>query len=268
MIQLMEFKKKQRIPECDYILEKTDKLDELIGMLTPKFEGKWHIVLVEPAIKFCLDFLNKESTLPEWIDMTMMLSRKRLEVVVLKYPKLQPKEKSFKETVDELLASMKHLIEPSAKRALLSAVGSNSQELQEALTKLDEQCEGATITVKDVHGVVNKQRRVYASQVLQAFLLLDPNRWNLYRTLIHDIGMDISYYAMYKQAKLLLEDKSKFLQNEDVKNYAVNKIDATRICYCYILFSYTKSPQQLLYVLQSLEDRDKKYIEFLQQYKQ
>lgn len=255
MIKINEYKRKMKLPDCDYLLDKTDKFYELVGVLTPKFSGNWEFVLLDPKLTFCKELLEKETVLPTWINVTLLLTRKKLEHIVLQNPKLQPKEKSVKDELDDIIASLTHMITPDAKRAILSAIGANRQELQETLLKLDNECEGSTITAKQVRKTVNYTKVIYASDVLYAFLTGLPQRWVLYDKLLSAIGMEIAYYAMYKNAKVTLQEKQKYLLNEDVKNRTARNVDATRICYCYTLFANSNSYKQLPIILHCIENR-------------
>lgn len=256
MIQLKHYDRKVGVKDADYTIDTDSKFLTLVSILTPKFVGKWEIVLIEPKQKFIKDLLDGDSV-PDWITVSVYLSTKKLDAIVLEFPKLQPKKSTLKDDFNDMIAGMKHLITESAKSAILKSVGSNREELAEAVHKLDSECNESTVTLKQVQSTLNYQNITYASDVMKAFLTYDANRWNLYTKLVHSLGQEIAYYALYKQAKLLLQDKHKYLLNQEVKNYVVNKVDAPFICYVYVLFSNSSNYKQLPVIMELIDKRCK-----------
>lgn len=254
MITLKQYSSKTRIPDADYVLEKTDKLYDIIELLTPKFKGNWEIILIDPKLSFAKELINSQS-IPEWVNIAMYLGNKKIENIVLEHPEFQPKEMTKKEAFNEMLKNVTHVVDEKAKQALLGALSHDLNELSETLTKLDKECVGERITLKQVQSVVNYTKRVYASDVINAFLLGDSRRWKLYESLVKEIGQEISYYAMYKYVKTLLLEKEAFLQNKDVKQFIVKKVDAPLLCYVYSLFANSSSHTQLYGLLYSIDHR-------------
>lgn len=263
MIELHLHKPKEKIPDADYVLEKTDKFFDIIKFLTPKFSGKWKIILIDPKLKFTKELL-KDETIPDWIDVSIYVGQKKLTSVVLEFPKYQPKSKTRKEEFEDIIKTMNHVIDESAKRALFKALGSSSEELRDVVEKLDKECTQETITLKQVRNSINYVKRVYASDVVNAFLIGDARRWYLYNALVKELGMEISYYAIYKYVKTLLKEKSEYLQNKDVKQYIVKKIDAPLICYTYVLFANSNNYNQLYGLMYAIEHRSKESMERIQ----
>lgn len=263
MIELRLHKSKDRIPDADYVLDKCDKFYDIVNLLTPKFEGKWSIILIDPKLKFVKELLS-DSMLPDWINVSILLGTKKLDEVVLEFPKYQPKVKSRKEEFEEAIKDLTHVIDESAKKALYTALGSQIDNLKEVLTKLDTECKTETITLKQVRGTVNYSKRVYASDVINSFLLGDARRWSLYDKLVRELGMEIAYYACYKYVKTLLTEKDAYLQNKDIKQYIVKRIDAPLICYTYVLFANSCNYNQLYGLLYAIEHRSLKSMERIQ----
>ena len=52
MIRLVKHTSKMTIPHADYVLEKSEKLLDILNVLTPKFSGKWDIILIDPKTTF------------------------------------------------------------------------------------------------------------------------------------------------------------------------------------------------------------------------
>lgn len=262
MIKIVQYKRNMKIQEADYVLDKSEKLLDILVNLTPKFEGNWEIVLLEPKIKFVKKLLE-DIILPEWVNIYLYLSNKKMEAVVLEHPGLQPKAKSIREEYDTMISSLNHLIDKNAKDAILRAIGNNTTQLQETLTLLDKECEGQKITLKQVQSTLNYSSRVYASDVLKAFMTHDVKRWDLYYKLLHELGPQITYYALYKQVKQLLDDKYAFLHNEDVKSYIARNVDAAFICYVYTIFCNSTDYRQLVALLHMIDNRCEDTLNFI-----
>lgn len=259
MIKLALLKKKSKFPEADYILDKPEMFFSLLEVLTPKFKGNWEIVLVDPKLKEVKSLID--NGIPEYINCTIMLVQAKLDNVVMDHPTLAPKTLSPKDEYKEMISSLKHVMEDRAMWMLYNAMGPNMQLLQEALDKLDAECEELYITVKQVQQTFAVSKRVYASDVLRAFLIHDRYRWFKLNTLTKELGEEYAYYAIYKQVRELLADKNKYLHNEDVKNRLVGTVDAPLICYAYVLFANSNSWRNLHGVLHDLEERNQYALE-------
>ena len=260
MISLKEMSRKVQLPDADYVFDKVDKLPELLDNLTPKFNGKWLIILIEPTIKYVKDLLSL-NTVPEWVDVIIYMAAKKIEVVCLDFPKLQPKRVSNKEAFEEAVKQTKNLISKSAAKLLYQALGSNPDELGKTLQKLDEECTTGEITLGQVQSTLHYTKVIYASEVVNSFLLGEAQCWTLYHKLIHNIGMEYAYNAMYKYVKNLLLEKQKYLCNQDFKNYKVKLINAPLICYTYFLFVNSKSYKQLPEIMYCIQNRSKEQVE-------
>ena len=255
MITLQAFSSKSKLPNADYTFEKVELFESLICNISPKFEGDWVIVLLNPKIKYVKSIIDS-NYVPEWINVIVMLSQKALEEVGSTYPGLLPKKLTAKEEYKSLIASLNHLIDESAVKLLWNNLGHNMSEIQRVLSELDAKCvDGDFITVKDVKSYVTSDTVIYASDVLKAFLLKDNYRWNKYDKLVHNLGMSYAYYSLRKQVFKLLSDKYSYLQNKDVKNYLARKVDATFICYVYTLFVNSTSYKQLPALMLAIDNR-------------
>lgn len=254
MIVLKELSKKTKLPDADYVFDKVDKLQELTDNLTPKFSGRWLILIVDPTIKYVKELLSSNK-IPEWIDVEVYLSTKKIEAVCLEFPKLQPKQVSKKEAFEQAVKNTTNLISKSAAKLLYQALGSNSEELDKTLQKLDAECTTGEISYTQVQKTLNYVKIVYASDVINSFLLNEAQCWKLYEKLVHNIGMEYAYNAMYSYVKSLLQEKQKYLQNQDFKNWRVKQIDAPLICYTYILFVNSTNYKQLPEILFNIQNR-------------
>lgn len=259
MISLEKYDKKA-LPNADYYLESVDKLKDVISFLTPKFTGNWVIVFLDPKIKHVKGLLE-DTQLPRWVDFIVLMGQKKLDTVALEYPHLVAKKQTRKEMVNEVVSGMRNLISNSAKKALTEALGNSKSELIETVRKLDNECADGIVTLKQVQKTIHYVKRVYVSSVINAFLLKDRNRWDLFSTVVHDIGEEITYYAMYKYVKNLLLDKQKYLRNEDIKYYIVQRIDAPVICYAYVLFAKSSNHKQVYEILYAIDNRSVESLE-------
>lgn len=254
MVTLNLYKPRMKLPESDYVVEKQSDLEDILQVLTPKFEGRWEIIVMDAKIKYVKEVLSKDDS-PDWLTIHFYLNKAKLNEVIMVHPNFAPREKTRKEVFDELVASMKHLLDESARRALFKALGSNPEELRDVVEKLDKECKGVNISLKDVQSVVNYSKKVYASEVVNAFLLCERNRWKLYEKLVRELGQEYAYNAINKYVRNLLKDKNGYLSNLEVKNRIVSKVDAPLICYAYVIFSNTTNYKQLYCAMYSLENR-------------
>lgn len=265
MVKLVKYQAGQSIPDVDYVLEKTDKLFDIINILTPKFQGRWEFVLIDPTIKVVKTILE-DQMLPDWIDIYIYTSQKKIDELVLEYPNLMPKKVSRKEMFDELIAELHCIIDKRAYQAIFQALGDNPEECRKVLTKLDAEATNGRITLKQVQHTINYTKRIYASDVLVAFLIQDRRRWDHYYKLLDTLGPTVMYYALKKQVKKLLLSKEDYLQNKDVKLYVVKRVDAPCICYAYCIFANTNNPNQLYNAMYAIDNRCADQLELIQQY--
>lgn len=260
MIKLEAFNNKSKLPEADYVLDKSEKLLSLLEVLTPKFKGEWDILLVDPRIKEVKNLVDLD-LIPDYVNCVLYLPQAKLDIVVMDYPKLAPKQKSNKEVYKEMISGLSHMIDKGAMWLIYNTIGSNLSSLQEAIDKLDKECEGTTITVKQVQNTFAVQKRVYASDVLRAFLVKDRYRWLKLNTLVRDLGQDYAYHAIYKQVRELLAQKDAYLHNEDTKGNVVQIVDAPFICYVYVLFANSTSWRNLYGIMYSIDHRNASTLE-------
>lgn len=259
MFSLKQYNKKEKLPKADYILEELKELQRVLENLTPRLVGVWEILLIQPSIKDTKEVIE-EKLVPKWVNVTAYLSKKNLETVCIQYPNLIPKQTSFKEQVDDILSDMTHLIDKKAINTLMQAFWGNLPELQTTLMVLDKEATGV-ITLKDVEKKVNYTRPVYASEVLSSFLLHEKRRWTLYNKLVQELGLSFAYNALNKYAKTLLLEKNKLLNNKDISQFIVKRVDAPFICYVYSLFAISTNYNQLFGIMHAIDNRSVQYLE-------
>lgn len=258
--KILPYNAKIKLPPADMCLEEVAQLEKILPNLSPRIEGKWHIQIVNPTIKESKHLLNSVS-MPNWIDINLYLQQKTMEQVLLDFPEYMEKEKPFKEQAKELLAGFNHIIDKKAFNTLVEAFRGNIADFQRTLMELDEECKGTVVTLKDVQEKVNYTRPVYASDVLNAFLMGQRNRWQLLNKLRQNLGDSYAYNALYKYSRTLLKSKAAFLRNEDVKLRVVKRIDAPSICYAYTLFRISSNYMQLYGIFHALDNRGEQSLE-------
>lgn len=258
--KLKEYNAKVKLPNADLCLEDVSVLYKLLDNLSPKIEGKWEIQIINPTIKDCKQLLDNKN-IPEWLNITVYIQAKKMEQVCLEFPEYMPKQVPFKAQAEELLMGVQHLIDKNAFRTLVDAFRGNLPDLQRTLTELDESCTGSRITLKDVQSKVNYTRPVYASDVMNSFLLQEKQRWSLLNKLVQNLGSSYAYNALYKYVKTLLNQKAKYLNNEDVELRVIKRIDAPSICYAYTIFSISRNHNQLYGIFQVIDNRCQAYLE-------
>lgn len=262
MISLKLSKDKLDLSKADYVLDKTDKFYDMVRFLTPKFYGQWTFYLLDPTIKFVKDLL-KDINIPAWIDVYIITNQKKIDEISLDYPDMVPKKQTKKEAFDMVVAGLTHLLDKSAARALFEAFKQKPDETTEAILKLDKETKELTITKKDIQGAITYTKPIYASEVMNAFLHGDANRWVLYNKLINELGESYAYYALRKYLKNLLHNKEQYLENKDYKYFIVQSVDSPTICYAYVLFANSTSPKQLYSIMWYLEHRGNSALDFV-----
>lgn len=253
MVSLKEFSRKTKLPKADYTLEKLDELKRVLPSLTPRIEGRYSIIMVNIMTADALKIVE-DIQIPEWIDVTMFLSAKRIEVVGLKHPEVLPKKETFDEQVNSVLTTLNIIIENKALRKLKSAYWNNISDFTDACHLLESKVQG-TVTLTTLKKYVNYQKPVYASEVLNAFLLADRRRWSKFNTLLTELGDSYAYNALYKYAKTLLLEKNKYLQNQDTSLYVLSQVDGFTIGYVYSLFAMSTNYKQLQGIMHDIDAR-------------
>lgn len=260
MFKVLEYSKKTKLRSADYILEDSKSFYKVKGNLTPKIEGFLEVLVVNPSIKEAIGLLE-DSSIPEWLNITIYLQNKKLEEVCLRFPEFQPKKISFKEESKKLLTEIDSIIDTKAFNVLVDAFRGNIVDLQQTLEALDRECTTGKITLKDVQGKVNYTKPVYATDVLEAFFKREKQRWKIYYTFVSNLGDEYAYNALYKCIKTQLKQKADYLQNKDVTSRLVKHVDAPFICYAYTLFSQSTNFNQLYGLMVSLDRRSAESLE-------
>lgn len=261
MIELILFTRNTKLIHSDYTFDDEKSLEKILKIITPKFDGEWVINLIDPSVKYTLGLLENNN-IPNYVKCNVYLKQAKLEMVLLKYPRNEAKKQSPWEAYMVMISDLQHNIDADAAKYLFKAVGSNVDDLKEALTLLDNNCEGESIKLKQVRDIYTVARKpTYASEVVAAFFTKDRYRWDLYNRLVKDLGESYAYNAIRKQVFKWVEDKGAYLKNEDVKNRSISEVDAPFINYVYLLFVNSSSHSDLHALMYEWDNRCMKNVE-------
>lgn len=246
---MIDLKKKERdmsLYSYDYVFEKVDKFYSRLPFFLPKLEGDWKVALVEPKFNDLSDILDS-SLIPDYLYLTIIVDEKILEQVYLTHPKLVNAEKTNWEKYKDLLAESTFSMDDKVMRELYYRAGPREKDLREALNLLSVY-PVVTMTILNKHFI--KVNRVFARNVVQKFLLgWHKQAWKMLTVLEQEVGSRIAFYAMRKYIRTVYEEKTKYLKNEETKEWIVTKVDGYTIIRMYTLFEQAANPEQLYPIL-------------------
>lgn len=254
MLNIIVYTKDIRIHDVDYLIEDTDKFVALLPYLTKKIQGDWIVALFMPDIQFVRELLTT-SMIPEHVQVDCYLEKSVANQVLVEHPNLAIQVKTAYEKYLDLIADLKVMIAPKAAKELYRRVGQNKDKLPEYLYSLANNASNGVITEYMVRSTVIDERRTYASEVVEAFLLRERWRWKKYNDLIEDLGNEYAFYSMRKYISKLLKEKSNYLRNEDTTLRNINRIDSFSINRAYVIFN-TMSYKELPTCMYLLEHRE------------
>ena len=242
-----------KFPSADYIFEDIESFSSMLPYMLPKIEGDWNIVLIDPPLDRVRIYVSTE-VIPEYLNLAIYLDKEKLGQILMENPKLHAEKTSPWDKYLKLLADFPVQFDPKAAKELFYRVGPETDKLERALELLKD-C--SYVTIKELNKRFVATRRVYARQVAIAFLSHErPDKcWSLYNQLEHDLGMEISYYAIRKYIRKLMKEKDAYLSNKDTKDNAVTKIDVYSVIHAFYLFNQSTSYKQLPALLSCIERR-------------
>lgn len=250
MIELRKRQKDLDLSGFDYVFEDAESFEDVLPYLLPKLEGKWSIILLDPKLQAVRTFLDT-TIVPSYVVLTIIVEQRQLEQLYLERPSLVKKEKSNWDRYMDLLKEFPVPMEDKAMRELYFRCGPKEKDLQEALGVL---LDCSYVTLAEVNKHFAPVQRVYASQVVKAFLLMQyPRAWKMLAILERELGTTIAFYAMRKNIRAVYEAKCKYLKNEDVKERLVTAVDTYTIIRLYWWFEVS-TPEQL-YILLAMYER-------------
>lgn len=252
MIELRQHRKDMDFSIYDYVFEDIKKFESLLPYLLPKLEGSWDILLVEPKLSYIRTYLDT-SVIPSYIHLLITVDVNQLEQLYLERPTLVEKERTPWDIYMEMIKAFPIPVDDKALREIYYRTGPKEENLRAAL---DELSKYPSISMKEVNRHFAPVTRVYARQVMHAFLLgRFKQAWKLLSILEREIGNTVAFYALRKSIRKIFQEKCKYLQNEDIKEHIVERVDGYTITLMYWLFESAKSPYQLWPILFMFERR-------------
>lgn len=253
MVKYLVHARDTRIHDVDYLYDDPEKFLKLLPYIKKKIDGDWRIAILEPDIKFVRKIADS-AIVPEYVTLELYMEKSVAEKIAIEKPKIFVKQKTAYEKYLDSIGEMKVLINPKAAKELYRRVGTHKEKLTEYLITLSESVDGE-ISISDVTREVLDERKLYASDVLNSFLLRDRWRWKRYEDFVQVMGRDYAYYSLRKYANKLLEEKNRYLRNEDTKLRIIKDVDSLSVCLAYTLFNTTKSVELDL-CMRMLDNRD------------
>lgn len=252
MIQIRKHSRDIDFNIYDYVIEDSDKFLSLLPFLTPKVEGDWHVIIIEPKLAFIRMCLDTE-IIPEYLDLVITVEQSLLDQLYLERPNLVEKEKSNWDRYLDMLASFSSILANKTMYEIYRRCGPREDNLRAALDTLSQY---PVITMREINKHFAPVTRVYAKQVVQAFLRKHySSAWKMLGILEADIGSTVAFYAMRKSIRSVFQAKCKYLRNEETTEYIVESVDVYTIILLYWLFESATSPEQLYPILLMFERR-------------
>lgn len=252
MIKLCQHRKDADFASYDYVFEDVVKFESVLPFLLPKLEGDWRILLVEPKLSYIRIYLDT-SVIPSYIDLTITVEQQQLEQLYLERPQLVEKEKTSWDVYMDLVKEFPVPMDGKAMREIYYRKGPKGEDLRAALNELADY---SYISMREVNRHFAPVSRVYANQVVRAFLLGNYKQaWKMLSMLELELGSAVAFYAMRKNVRRVFSEKCKYLQNEDTREWLVEAVDGYTIVLLYWLFESAKSPEQLYPILLMFERR-------------
>ena len=248
MIEIHEYTKNMKLKDYDYLLETYSDFVDLKPVYLPKIKGEWKIVVVDPTIKDVNAILG-EQNIPKFLNLSIYVAKAKLQDVLSNYPEYAQKPQTNYDAYKDFIATLKHPIVTKAMNYAYRAANGNLNELQEALTRIDNNYTGDVISVKDIMSEFTYTKRIYTTQVVNEFLMRTRYRYSHYDTWLNELGSQYAYNSMYKVVKSYVKDKHNYINGQDVKNKIIGKIDGIHISVLYSLFVNSTHYSQLESIL-------------------
>lgn len=234
----------------DYVFEDSKELEEVLPYLLPKLDGEWTVLLLEPKLEKAKLYIET-TFIPSYINLSLALEETQLKQIYLENPKLVEQEKSPWDIYLDLISKSGLIMADSVLKEIYYRCGPKEKDLAEALKTLSQY---DIITMREVNKHFLKQQRVYASAVVKQLLAGHQRQaLRLFAALELEQGTTRAFYYMRKAIRNLLEQKTLYLQNQDVKSKSIADLSTYDIVRLYWLFETATSPQQLDVIIQMYE---------------
>lgn len=261
MVRFEQLARNPKFKDADYVFDDEDTCLQMMDRLTPKIGSAWIIYLVDPSLAFVRAHIADAKTIPDFVDCVVYVHASKMDSVFEMCPWAKLETLSMWDQFKQLVAELDHPMNKNAYSYLYNSIGPNYDELKEALEQLDTECEEDTITLAQVKKSYLYTKRIYARDVLEAFVGKRSNRWNTYSKYVKELGLEIAYYALRKQITTALIEKCKYLNNEQTKNKLALGVDAATLSYMYFVFNNSSSFYELPGLMYKIDNRTKSTVE-------
>lgn len=179
---------------------------------------------------------------------------------LLERPDVKTEKVSNYTLYQDLFKTIDCAFEPKAVSEIYQRAGPDVDNLKVALNDVISVSNGSYVTMADVNKVLLPNKRVYANEVIRAFIgsRRIPYRWSLLNRIREELGDEYAFYSMFKYVRKLLANKNKYLINEEVASQFerdVKEIDALTIDFTYATFMEYNDPKFLPAIFYKLERR-------------
>lgn len=252
MVDVKQSRKDMNFTGYDKVYEDFKVFEEVLPFMKPKLEGRWSILVLEPPLDFVRTALDT-GHIPSYVDLTLAVEPSQLQQLYLERPKLAEEEKTPWGAYMELISRFPVPMDDKAMRELYYRVGPKEDKLAEALNSL---LDLDYVTMSEINKRWAPVRRAYASQVVREFMVgRSAAAWKMLSMLEAELGSTVAFYAMRKATRRLFTAKTKYLQNQQVKERFIDRVSVYDITLLYWLFEEATDPYQLYPIMFMYERR-------------
>lgn len=213
MYYLYKKKKNNQLPTFKYDFKKFEEFYAIAHMLEMPVVGTYYIRIQSDSYKDIINFLRMSesySTLVIYVEVNEVL----LNYILLQKPELSLLEsKSNFEVFKELVSKYNILFKQHCIKTMYFAIGHSYAEMDEALQLLKQQFPDVReIGDNEISQLFVIDNLIYPRNVLIAYLRMMPGRKTQLEKCINHFGNDMVMYAMRKNIRKLLEEKTKYLK--------------------------------------------------------
>ena len=221
MLEIKQHTKDLDFSAYDYVFEDVKSFEDVLPFLLPKLEGDWKVMLIEPKLTAIRAYLDT-SIVPSYVALTITVDADQLSQLYLERPQLVKKEKTNWDKYLDLLKEFPVPMDDRSMRELYYRQGPKEENLKKALVILESY---SVVTMREINRHFAPVNRVFANQVMRAFLLgRSKQAWRMLNLLEQEIGSTVAFYALRKSIRRVFADKCKYLKNEETKEIVPKSI--------------------------------------------
>lgn len=252
MVEIRQYRKDMGFDGYDKVYEKADDFFSVIPYLVPKLEGAWKYLILEPKLDAVRTLLDT-NIVPSYVTVVLAVESNQLQQLYMERPQLVKKEKTAWDHYMDLIAVFPVPLDDKAMREIYYRCGPKEENLAAALEELKDY---SYISMREVNKHFAPKERVFASQVVRAFLTYNNRyKWKMLNQMETEIGTRVAFYAMRKSVRAIFREKRKYLNNESIKDRHISGYSTYDITLLYALFETATNPSQLYPILYMFERR-------------